>query len=323
MDVFFYEAFEEEAQYLKRYMPSDIKAGYSWKTIQELEMDHPPASIISVRTQSQLPISWAEELKGILSRSTGYDHLQDYLKRIGSTTVACGYLPLYCHRAVAEQAMLLWMSLLRKLPQQIQQFRSFHRDGITGKEAEGKVLGVVGVGNIGYEIVKIGTALGMQSFGVDLFHYYEDVIYRPIEDIISIADIIVCSMNLTESNKGYFNYDRLKNVKSGTIFINISRGELSPSEDLLRLMREHILGGIGLDVFDEEKALAISLRNGEMSNREEVRASIELSHYPNVICTPHNAFNTEEGVYRKAEQSIQQIINFLGSSDFIWKVEEV
>ena len=64
-------------------------------------------------------------------------------------------------RAVAEQAILLVMALLRKLPQQTQQFPRFHRDGLTGHECAGKKLLVVGVGNIGSEVVRIGQALGM------------------------------------------------------------------------------------------------------------------------------------------------------------------
>ncbi|MEM6801373.1 MAG: hydroxyacid dehydrogenase, partial [Bacteroidota bacterium] len=93
MDVFFYEAFEEEQEALKHFLPDHIKAGFSWKTIQEYGADAPPAPIISVRTQSNLPAEWANNLDAILSRSTGYDHLKAYLRLTGKD-VACGHLPL-------------------------------------------------------------------------------------------------------------------------------------------------------------------------------------------------------------------------------------
>ena len=64
--------------------------------------------------------------------------------------------------------MLLWMALLRKLPAQMQHFTSFNRDDLTGSECAGKKLLVVGVGNIGSEIVKLGLGLGMAVRGVDL-----------------------------------------------------------------------------------------------------------------------------------------------------------
>ena len=62
MDVFFYEAFEEEEQAIKRYLPADIKAGFSWKTIQEYGRYSAAATIISIRTQSIIPIEWASQI---------------------------------------------------------------------------------------------------------------------------------------------------------------------------------------------------------------------------------------------------------------------
>ena len=220
-DVFFYEAFEEETKALKRYLDPQIAAGFTWKTIQEYTESSPgtqvpPAPLISIRTQSTLPLPWATQLAGILTRSTGYDHIERYRKRT-QTEVRCGYLPLYCNRAVAEQAMLLWMALLRKLPLQMRSFATFNRDGLTGWECEHKTLLVVGVGHIGYEVVDIGQGLGMQVLGVDLVHTHKDVTYVTLEEGLSRADIIVCSMNLTEENARYFDYETLRQAKRGEI----------------------------------------------------------------------------------------------------------
>lgn len=320
-DIYFYEAFEEEALAIQRLMPEDIKAGYSWKTIQESGHERPPAEIISTRTQSKYPAEWSSNLKAILSRSTGYDHLINY-KLSSKTASGLGYLPLYCNRAVAEHAMMLWMALLRKLPQQIKNFDQFHRDGLTGYECQGKNLSVIGVGNIGSQIVKIGKGLDMQVRGVDLIHKFADVEYCNFDEAVSIADIIVCSMNLTSENKGFFSYDKLKQSKKGVIFINIARGELSPINDLLRLIEEHHLGGLGLDVFENEVSLAHALRNKITMEDETIKGVLKLSSHQNVIFTPHNAFNTAESVERKAEQSVQQVKYFLAHNKFKWTVPE-
>lgn len=318
-DVFFYEAFEEEAEALKRYLPSDISAGFSWKTIQEKGDAEPPAALISIRTQSVIPISWARKLSGILSRSTGYDHIKVYLQECNEN-IPCGYLPLYCSRAVAEQAMLLWISLWRKLPQQIEKFKSFNRDGLTGFECERKTLLVVGVGNVGYEIVKIGKGLDMEVLGVDIVKKHSSVPYVSIEEGLSRADVIVCAMNLTPDNAGYFSYRLLKKSKPGAVFVNIARGELSPSVELLRLLDEGHLGGIALDVYNNESKLAVALRMNESSNDDEVHATLALSRRTSVIMTPHNAFNTHEAVDRKAAQSISQISHFFKHGSFLWIV---
>lgn len=317
MDVFFFEAFSEEEQTLRNLLPAHISAEFSWKTIQEYGHPLPEAKIISTRTQSEYPMLWDKIPDGILSRSTGYDHLSAYLKKT-AFQIKCGYLPLYCHRAVAEHALMLWMALLRKLPLQIQQFQQFNRNGLTGKEASGKNLVVFGVGNIGYEVCKIGKGLEMNVFGVEIDIKHPDINYISKEEGIAIADIIVCAMNLTDDNHNYFTAELLKKSKQGAIFINISRGEISPSAELLKVS-DH-LGGIGLDVFDEEKDLAALLRSQHFSGKNEVKATLELLKKNHVICTPHNAFNSAEGVLRKSEQSIQQIIHFLTKGDFIWKV---
>jgi D-lactate dehydrogenase len=320
-DVFFYEAFEEEIQALNSLISKKIKAGYTWKTIQEESGQNPPASLLSIRTQSVLPEKWAKHLQGILTRSTGYEHLIQYKNRV-NLPLHFGYLPLYCHRAVAEQACMLWLSLLRKLTLQVSQFYSFNRDGLTGLECQNKTLLVVGVGNIGSEVVKIGEGLGMRVLGVDIVKRFNQVQYVSLEDGLSEADIIVCAMNLTKDNIAYFNYDVLSNAKKGVIFINVARGEMSPSKDLLQLIEQGQLGGLGMDVFDREAELATLSRQGKESFPPEIQATKNLAQKANVLFTPHNAFNTRESVARKSEQSIHQIEHFLSRGRFIWPVPE-
>jgi len=318
-DVFFYELFEEESEAMSRYLPAGITADSTWKTIQERDNRDPPASFISIRTQSLIPGSWAQKMTGILTRSTGYDHIVSFRQK-SENNISCGYLPRYCRRAVAEQAILLWMSLLRKLPGQVRQFSQFHRDGLTGRECEHKTLLVVGVGNIGSEIVAIGKSLNMKVLGVDLVRNNPSVEYISIEEGTEQADIIVCAMNLTADNRGYFHYELLRRAKAGVLFINIARGELSPACDLLRLLNENHLGGVGLDVYNDESELAVSLRAGEPADSEEVRAVLEIAQRDNVILTPHNAFNTAEAVEKKARETVKQITHFLEKGNFIWPV---
>ncbi len=320
-DVFFFEAFQEEEAALRRALPVGVRAAFSWKTIQEYQAPAPPARIISIRTQSAIPPSWARDLAGILTRSTGFDHLTAYRAATG-VPVPCGYLPLYCNRAVAEQALLLWLALLRNLPQQLAQLHTFHRDGITGGECAGKTLTVVGVGNIGHEIVKIGDGLGMRVLGVDLVQRHADVHYVAPATGIAAADILVCAMNLTATNHNYFCYEVLRAARRGVLFINIARGEFSPATDLLRLLDEGQLGGVGLDVYNHEKELAVALRTKAASNDTEVCATLALAQRPHVLLTPHNAFNTHESVARKAAQSMQQLQQFLTTGAFLWPLPD-
>jgi D-lactate dehydrogenase len=319
MDMFFFEAFEEEARQLRAALPGSLHAGFTWKTIQEFGNDTPPAPVISTRTQSVIPDSWAETLTAVITRSTGYDHIAAWLSRTGAT-VPCCYLPLYCSRSVAEQALLLWLSLLRKLPQQCARFKTFNRDGITGSECNGKILTIVGVGTIGYELVKIGKGLNMNVLGVDIVERHADVEYVTKDEGLASADILVCSMNLTSCNTGYFNTGTLSAMKMDAIFINIARGEMSPPQDILAMLEAGHLGGAGLDVFWHEPELAVMLRSGKQADTPEFKALLALAERPDVILTPHNAFNTYEAVGRKARQTIEQLQRFMLNGTFSWPV---
>jgi len=321
MNIAFYEAFEEEAEALQRYMPPGQEAIYIENTIQEQGESGSPAPIISIRTQSEIPLSWAPDLSAILTRSTGYDHITNYKDETG-LRIPCGYLPHYCSRAVAEHVFLMWLSLIRKLPQQIEHFHSFNRNRLTGSEMAGKQLLVVGVGNIGSEVVRIAQGMGIETWGVDLVQKHDFVNYLSLEEGLSRANIIVCAMNLTPQNRGYFNYETLGKVNPGTVFINIARGELSPGRDILRLLNEGVLAGVGLDVYQDEKNLAVSLRQGISSSDPEMQAILKLANYPGAITTPHNAFNTRESLERKAEQSVRQIQHFQDRNTFLWNVPD-
>ena len=321
MDVYFYEAFEEEADALQSLLGNQVSYDLTDKTIQECGHGAPPARLISIRTQSVVPIDWAERIDGILSRSTGYDHLKKYLESIHAP-IPCGHLDEYATRAVAEHAVLLMMALLRRLPRQMTQFPRFDRDGLTGGECAGKNLLVVGVGRIGSEIADIGTALGMNVRGVDIVQRRSNINYCGKEEGIAWADVIVCSMNLTRENRGYFSYDLFRRAPRGVLFINIARGEHSPLSGLLKLMEENHIGGLGLDVFEDEPAVAVALRGGNAKNSAEVQTLTSLLQYPNVLFTPHNAFNTREAVRRKSQFSAEEVLYFLKNKKFRWDVQK-
>ena len=325
LDAYFYEAFAEEAERLLHYASeSGLRVSHTPLTIQESGHTSPPAPIISLRTQSTLPPTWAPQLRGILSRSTGYDHLFAYRDTVGQA--ACpplGYLPLYCVRAVAEQAMLLWTALLRRLPQQLLQFDSFGRDHLSGRENPGKAMALFGVGNIGYEIWRIATALGILVHGVDPVHRHADVAYTSPEEALAQADIIVCSMNLTSQNRSYFDFSRLSQAKRKPILVNIARGEFTPAAVLETALKEGLLSGVALDVYNEESTLAPALRTGNQSAlTPDNQALLRLHKRPDVLLTPHNSFNTLEAVERKSEQSIRTLLHHQKTSQVLWPIPE-
>lgn len=324
-DAFFYEAFAEEAERLLHYAAeAGLRVGHSPLTIQETGHAAPPAPVVSLRTQSVFPPAWAPQLRGILTRSTGYDHLFAYRDAVGAAVCPpLGYLPLYCVRAVAEQAMLLWTALLRRLPKQLAEFDRFRRDHLTGRENPGKTLALFGVGHIGYEIWRIATALGLIVRGVDPVRRHADVAYVSPGEALAEADIIVCAMNLTARNRGYFTREVLAQAKRKPMLVNIARGEFTPAMVLEQALEQGVLSGAALDVFNEESTLAPALRSGDSATlTPDNQALLRLHQRPDVLLTPHNAFNTVEAVERKSEQSIRTLVNFRKTGQFLWPVPE-
>ena len=320
LDAFFFEAFAEEAERLHHHAAgAGLRIGTTAHTIQESGHPAPPAPVISIRTQSALPPGWAPALRGILSRSTGYDHLLRIRAATAPRTPALGYLPLYCSRAVAEQAMLLWTALLRRLPLQLRSFARFQRDHLTGRENAGQTMALFGVGNIGAEIWQLATALGHRVLAVDPVRRHPRATYTTPEDALAQATLIVCAMNLTPRNHAYFTADLLRLAKNAPLLVNIARGELTPALDLEIALQRGDLSGIALDVFNDETTLAPALRSANTASlAADHQALLRLQSHPNVILTPHNAFNTLEAVERKSEQSIRTLLHLQHHPDFLW-----
>ncbi len=314
-DICFFEAFAEEEHALVTLLPKHITAQFVSHTIQESGVKKPPAALISIRTQSRVPDEWLPHISGILSRTTGYDHLLPYISH-----VPCGYLPNYCTQSVAEQALLFIFSLARKLPQQLLHFQDFNRNNLTGIELRDKHVLIVGMGNIGYAIYTLTKALGMKPQGVDITRAHKNVAYTDIHTGIRDADFIISAMNLTSHNKGYFSYALLKQAKKGAFFINVARGEHASAVDLLQLMQEKHLGGIALDVYTDEPHVAALFRSKKKNHNQEFQALLALSHTENVILTPHNSFNTIEAVAEKTRQTVEQIIRFIQKKQFTWQL---
>jgi D-lactate dehydrogenase len=327
----FYEAFEEEEKILRKVLPKEPKYLFTWKTIQESGHENPPSKIISTRTQSKFPIEWSDKLDAIITRSTGYDHVTEYLIQTDSP-ISAAYLPEYAARPVAEQALMMWTALLRNLTAQRKSFETFHRDGLTGREIRNRRITIIGVGHIGGEIVDIAYGLKMKILGVDIKPRTEmkksyGLKYVSLKEGLKNADIAVCALPLTEITRGMLNYKTLRNMPKNSIFINVGRGEVSPSKDLLKLLNEGILGGIALDVYDFEKELASVLRDGanllklKPEARKSVSAVLKLMKNPNVILTPHNAFNTEESVERKSLRTAENLTSYLKTGKFLTPIK--
>jgi D-lactate dehydrogenase len=207
------------------------------------------------------------------------------------------------------------LALLRKFPQQLEQFEVFHRDGLTGGEAKGRRALIVGVGNIGWEIVGLARGLGMEVRGVDLVRRVKGVKYVDLREGIAWADVVFCALPLTKRTAGLMGQRLFFRAKRRPFLVNIARGEITPSQDMIRLLEGKILAGLALDVYQDEGLLAESLRS-LCDDNPLVEAAHRLQSFENVIFTPHNAFNTTEALSAKCQQTVESVVMFLQKGRF-------
>ncbi len=322
--IYFYDATD-----LDKLQLSDALKGtdHHWEYREgKLELDNcdPNTEVIGVFISSAVTRACIEampKLKLIACRSTGFNNVDlDAAREHGVTVVN---VPTYGENTVAEYAFALLLALVRKLPQVFAtENERFSSDALIGQDLQGKVFGVIGTGHIGQKALKIAHGFSMDSIAYDAFPKDElqaefNFTYVGLEELIARSDIISLHTPYLPSTRHIINRERLAMMKPGALLINTARGELVDTAALVESLENHHLGGAALDVVEGEAVLNYAeeialLRSGTLPP-ETLRHSVEISaleKMPNVIISPHNAFNSTEAILRINRTTAQNIIDF-------------
>ncbi|WFO75112.1 hypothetical protein J4526_08570 [Desulfurococcaceae archaeon MEX13E-LK6-19] len=276
------------------------------------------AEILSIFIYSRITRDVLEQLprlKAIVTRSTGYDHID--LDACRERGVEVYNIPDYGSNTVAEFTFLLIMALLRRL-KEIQESKWFDPVKLRGHELQGKTIGVVGTGRIGSYVVKLAHAFGMKILAYDIYPRKElvekyGVKYVDLETLLKNSDIITLHLPLTKETYHLINRNNIHLIKRGAILVNTARGPLVETEALVEALDKGILAGAALDVIEGERVLReeMDIIYGRKEySLEELKKGLEahiLMKYPNVIITPHIAYNTWEAVHRILDKTINTI----------------
>jgi D-lactate dehydrogenase len=260
------------------------------------------------------------DLKAIVTRSAGYDHID--LEACRERGVAVYNVPEYGSETVAEYTVMLILMLLRRVKELgLQPGSKYPRSSeVRGWELAGKTVGVVGAGRIGSRVAKLVHAFGARVLAYDVYVNEElvkgyGVRYVDLDTLLSQSDVVTLHAPLTPATKHIINRGNIRKMKRGAILVNTSRGGLVETEALIEALEEGHLAGAALDVVEGEWALmdGAASRVGS-AKAEEVREGLLaylVSRYPNVIVTPHVAWNTWEAVERIWETTISTIDEIL------------
>ena len=176
--------------------------------------------------------------------------------------------------SVVELTLGFILDLLRKINYQNNQLKKGIWDKQMGELLTGKTLGIVGLGNIGKQLVKVLSGFNLKILAYDRFQDEKfakkfHIDYVKFNDLLRQSDIVSIHLNLTKDTLQMFNYDTFKKMKKNAIIINLSRGEIINEKDLIKALDSRLIQGAGLDVFQNEPY------DGP------------LVKYDNVIITPH------------------------------------
>jgi D-lactate dehydrogenase len=322
--IFFYDATELDKEQLSNALRT---TDHHWEYVDDkisLEKCNPNAEVISVFTTSNVTREMMEsmpKLAVIACRSTGFNHID--LEAASDMDITVVNVPTYGESTVAEYAFTLLLSLTRKIQEVLDsENEQIVMTELTGQDLAGKTFGVIGTGHIGQKAIQVSNGFGMRTIAYDKFPNkkaakefgYE---HMSLEEVLKQSDFITLHLPYLPSTHHILNKERISLMKKGAIVVNTGRGQLVDTRALLEALDSGHLGGAALDVIegeqlldlDEETALILS---GKIT-KDILEHSVEISalkKMPNVIVSPHNAFNTVEAIGRINQTTVSNIIGF-------------
>lgn len=278
--------------------------------------------IISVFISSNIcpeVINKFKNLRVIATRSTGYNHID--VKHCSQNNIAVFNVEEYGQTSVAQYTITLIMALIRNL---FPAYLDIQRNYINHSDYEGRnlnklTIGIIGCGAIGSAVAKIANFFKMKIL---VYTYVKNpdvsdfVEYVTLEELLKSSDIVSLHIPYTADNYHMIGEKEFSLMKNGSYFINTARGELIDIVALYENLLNGKIKGAALDVLEcEYLALAPdSIVNDIKDHRSNCVASAlitqKLLGMPNVIITPHIAYNTQESINTLLETTFNNIRDF-------------
>lgn len=293
-------------QYIKKLEDNGLEVIFEPKLGEsDLETALENIDILVVRSTkvNETAIANADTLNLIVRAGAGYNNIN--LSAANKKGIYVANCPGKNAIAVAELAIGLMISLDRKIPDNVKDFKNSVWNKAKYSKAKGlygKTIAIVGLGNIGKNVAIRANAMGMNVYGKDITRI-EGVAYKDFSEfdkILPIADVISLHLPVTPQTKNLFNDEMFSYVKDGAIFINTSRAEVVDENALIKAVKEKNLK-VGLDVFADEP----ESKTGSVSS--------PLQELDNVYVTHHIGASTEQAQNAVAEETVRVILDSIRS----------
>lgn len=214
--------------------------------------------------------------------------------------VAVTRVPAYSPHAVAEHTLALLLALNRKVHRAYNRVRelNFSLNGLVGFDLHGKTAGVVGTGKIGHITAGILRGFGMNVLAYDPFPSPDwacdaGVTYTDFDTLLASSDVVTLHLPLTPQSHHLISAASIARMRPGAVLVNTSRGKLVDTTAVIEALKSGQLGGVALDVYEEEEGIFFEDHSGEVLQDDELS---RLLTFPNVLITAHQAFLTREAL---------------------------
>ena len=252
----------------------------------------------------------AHGVKLLALRCAGHNNVDlTAARELGLTVVR---VPAYSPYAVAEHTVGLLLALNRKIHRAYNRVRelNFSLSGLVGFDIHEKTVGIVGTGRIGRITAQIFRGFEANVLTYDPFPSSDwakthGINYTDMETLLAKSDIVSLHLPLLPETLHLLNAQTIAQTKRGVFIVNTSRGKLIDTTALIAALKSGHIGGVALDVYEEEDGVFFEDLSGQ------VLLDDELSHllmFPNVLITSHQAFLTHEALSEIARVTTMNIL---------------
>lgn len=247
------------------------------------------------------------QLRFIVRLGSGVENIDTaYAEKCGIT---CLSTPEGNAQSVAEHALGLLLCALKNLSKADREVRQgeWQREYNKGHEIGAQKIGIIGYGHTGPAFANILRHFGCEIYVYDKFRSEipDDFVHvATLEEIQRECNVISLHINYLQENFHLINDDFLKKIQDGAILLNTCRGNVVDTAALVRALRSGKVGYACLDVLEYE-----SVRLQIPPKEDWATALEELTHFHNVVLTPHLAGQTFEAEQRHADIALQKILN--------------
>jgi len=269
------------------------------------------AAIVGLDTMTAKVLAAGAPRLKIIARN-GMGHSNVDLKAAAELGIAVTLTPGANSISVAELTVGLMLSLARHIPQQDSISHNGGWSRMMGCELHGKVLGVIGTGQIGSEVIARAHAFGMSIAAFDVKQRPElcrlhNVNYLPMDEVFRVADFLTLHVPACAQTNGMVNSRTLRLMKPAACIINSARGELVNESDLYEALKEGRIAGYAADALLQEPP----------------PKSHPLLSLRNVVLTPHCGAYTAEAVARASVMTAQEVVRVLSGTPPLYSVAGV